>query len=96
MAASDTFGLLERYGRDVASALVISGEEPTSRPALDSHPQGRRSCRPGLIQAEAECLRLARAIGLTSIDPTLETTGEQDDNNHIYLIHWLHDALERH
>jgi serine/threonine-protein kinase HipA len=31
LAASDTYGLLERYGRDVAGALVIAVEEPTER-----------------------------------------------------------------
>lgn len=133
LAASDTFGLLERYGRDVAGALTIAEEEP-GEPApgvetydatsleqaiddLDEHPlgahddselslaglqdklllvdlgergwgrplHGRPSThilkvddprRPGLIDAEAECLRLARAIGLTTIDPELVTIGE--------------------
>lgn len=133
LAASDTFGMLERYGRDVAGALAIAPEEPAERDHgieeysetgleeaiddLDDHPlgahddselslaglqdklllvdlgergwgrplHGRPSThilkvddprRPGLIQAEAECLRLARALGLTSIDPQIETIGE--------------------
>lgn len=133
LAASDTFGLLERYGRDVAGALTIAERSPEERvPAverydeagleqaiddLDAHPlgvhddselslaglqdklllvdlgergwgrplHGRPSThilkvddprRPGLIEAEAECLRLARAIGLTTIDPELVTIGE--------------------
>ncbi|HEX6394556.1 MAG TPA: HipA domain-containing protein [Acidimicrobiales bacterium] len=32
---------------------------------------------PGLIEAEASCLRIARAIGLTTIDPELVTIGGQ-------------------
>jgi len=133
LAASDTFGLLERYGRDVAGALVIAESEVSERTpdveeyddasleqALDDladHPlgahddselslaglqdklllvdlgrrgwgrplHGRPSThilkvddprRPGLIEAEAECLRLAHAIGLTSIEPRLESIGE--------------------
>src|SRR5581483_9097662 len=32
---------------------------------------------PGLVDAEASCLRIARAIGLTTIDPELVTIGEQ-------------------
>lgn len=133
LATSDTYGLLERYGRDVAGALVIGAAEPggrdfgveeysaeTLREAiedLDDHPlgshgdselslaglqdklllvdlgeggwgrplHGRPSThilkvdddrRPGLIEAEAECLRLARAAGLTSVDVQLEAFGE--------------------
>lgn len=133
LATNDTFGLLERYGRDVAGALVISAEEPEERrfgveeyserslreaiEDLDDHPlgaqddselslaglqdklllvdlgkrgwgrplHGRPSThilklddrrRPGLVDAEAECLRLARAVRLTDVDIRLETFGE--------------------
>ena len=133
LATNDTFGLLKRYGRDVAGALVIGEEEPEERQFgveryskqslqeaiedLDDHPlgshddselslaglqdklllvelgkkswgrplHGRPSThilklddrrRPGLIDAEADCLRLARAIGLTDIEIQLDTFGE--------------------
>jgi len=133
LATNDTFGLLERYGRDVAGALLISAAEPAERrfgveeysehslreaiEDLDDHPlgahddselslaglqdklllvdlgkgewgrplHGRPSThilklddrrRPGLVDAEAECLRLARAVGLTDVDIRLETIGE--------------------
>jgi len=133
VAANDTYGLLERYGRDVAGALVIGAQPPEERrfgieeyseeslreavEDLDDHPlgahddselslagiqdklllvdlgdrgwgrplHGRPSThilklddrrRPGLIDAEAECLRLARALGLTEIDIRVETLGE--------------------
>lgn len=133
LATSDTFGLLERYGRDVAGALVISAEQPEERrfavetynedtlrediEDLDEHPLGSHDdselslaglqdklllvnlgekgwgrplhgrpsthilklddrLRPGLIEAEAQCLRLAQAVGLTNIDVRLETFGE--------------------
>lgn len=133
LATSDTYGLLERYGRDVAGALVIARDEPGERDFgvreysdeslqeaiedLDDHPlgshddselslaglqdklllvdlgkgrwgrplHGRPSThilklddrhRPGLVDAEAQCLRLARAAGLTDIDIRLESFGE--------------------
>ncbi len=133
LATSDTYGLLERYGRDVAGALIISEAEPTEREFgverysdeslrdaaedLGDHPlgshddselslaglqdklllvdlgkrgwgrpiHGRPSThilklddlrRPGLIDAEAECLRLAHAVGLTGIEIQLRTVGE--------------------
>lgn len=133
VAANDTYGMLERYGRDVAGALVIAAEEPEERrfgveeyserslreaiEDLDDHPLGSHDdselslagiqdklllvdlgdrgwgrplhgrpsthilklddrLRPGLIDAEAECLRLARALNLTEIDIQVETLGE--------------------
>lgn len=133
LATSDTFGLLERYGRDVAGALVICAEQPEERrfavekynedtlrediEDLDEHPLGSHDdselslaglqdklllvdlgekgwgqplhgrpsthilklddrLHPGLIEAEAQCLRLAQAVGLTNIDVQLETFGE--------------------
>lgn len=132
LATSDTFGLLARYGRDVAGALVISAEEPEERrfgaepytpeslleevEDLEDHPlgahddselslaglqdklllvrladgswgrplRGRPSTHilkvdnlryPGLIDAEAHCLLLARAAGLSDIEIELETIG---------------------
>lgn len=124
----DTFGLLERYGRDIAGALVIGREAPDESRfgleryneeslgeevgALDQNPLGVHDdselslaglqnklllvkvangwARPlhgrpsthilkaedrryeGLAQAEADCLVLARAVGLTTVDSTLE------------------------
>lgn len=133
LATSDTFGLLARFGRDVAGALVISGEEPEERrygvepytpesliaqvEDLEDHPlgayedselslpglqdklllvqlekggwgrplRGRPSTHilkvdnlryPGLIEAEAQCLLLARAIGLSDMEVDLEMIGE--------------------
>lgn len=133
LATNDTFGLLQRYGRDVAGALVISEGEPQPRrhgiepydaeslseavEDLDDHPlgshddselslpglqdklllvgladgrwgrplRGRPSThilklddriRPGLVDAEADCLRLAKAIGLTGLEIELTTIGE--------------------
>lgn len=133
LATRDTFGLLARYGRDVAGALVISDEEPEPRrfgvepytpgslleqvEDLEDHPlgahddselslaglqdklllvrledgswgrplRGRPSTHilkvdnpryPGLIEAEAQCLLLARAAGLSDIEIELETIGE--------------------
>jgi serine/threonine-protein kinase HipA len=133
LATNDTFGLLKRYGRDVAGALVIGREEPAARrfgveqyseqslreaiEDLDEHPLGAHDdselslaglqdklllvdlgekgwgrplhgrpsthilklddrLRPGLVDAEAECLKLARALGLTDVDIRLETLGE--------------------
>ena len=125
LAANDVFGLLGRYGRDVAGALVIGADEPEPRGGgvepyegdglaaavedLEEHPLGshddselslaglqdklllvrlpdggwgrpvggrpsthilkREDARfPGLIEAEAECLALARAVSLTTIE----------------------------
>ena len=133
LAANDVFGLLGRYGRDIAGALVIGTEEPEQRTGgvepyegdglaeavedLEEHPLGshddselslaglqdklllirlpdgswgrplggrpsthilkREDARfPGLIQAEAECLALARAMSLTTIEAeTVELGG---------------------
>jgi serine/threonine-protein kinase HipA len=130
LAATDTFGLLARYGRDVAGALVITGEGESPDPSefgvqfydadslaaavseLDEFPLGAhedselslagiqdklllvRSADgrwgrpiggvpsthilkrddprfPGLVEAEAHCLLLARTLGLTTIDVEL-------------------------
>ncbi len=133
LATRDTFGLLERYGRDVAGALVIGRDDPdegrfgvepyTSETLeaalddLDEHPlgagddselslaglqdklllvdlgdgrwgrplRGRPSThilkvddarRPGLIDAEVDCLELARAAGLTSVEARREEFGD--------------------
>lgn len=133
LAANDTFGLLNRYGRDVAGALVIGAEPAEDREGgveayegdglaeevedLEDHPLGayddselslaglqhklllvrlpkgrwgrptggrpsthilkREDPRiPGLIEAEAECLALARAISLTTLEvETVELAG---------------------
>jgi serine/threonine-protein kinase HipA len=133
LATSDTFGLLARYGRDVAGALVISDEDLEERrfgvarytpeslleevEDLEDHPlgahddselslaglqdklllvqledgswgrplRGRPSTHilkvdnlryPGLIEAEAHCLLLARAAGLSEIGIEIVTIGE--------------------
>lgn len=133
LAANDSFGLLARYGRDVAGALVVGEEEPEPRRygvdpyddeslaqaigELDDYPlgahddselslaglqdkllladlgdgrwgrplHGRPSTHilkvedrrfPNLNAAEAMCLELAKAAGLTSIESRLETIGE--------------------
>lgn len=133
LATKDTLGLLARYGRDVAGALVIGeGEPDPSRfgaepytpeslleqvEELEDHPlgvyddselslaglqdklllvrledggwgrplRGRPSTHilkvddlrhPGLIEAEAHCLLLARAAGLTDVEVELTTIGE--------------------
>jgi serine/threonine-protein kinase HipA len=133
LATNDTFGLLERYGRDVAGALVISAGDPDERrfgvepyttetleaaiEDLDDHPlgsgddselslaglqdklllvdlgkgrwgrpiHGRPSThilkvddprRTGLVDAEADCLQLSRAAGLTSIDIERKRLGD--------------------
>jgi len=135
VATNAVFELLTRYGRDVAGALVIAGEEPASASAgvepytrerlveaveaLDEHPlgvddeselslaglqdklllvrlddggwgrplHGRPSThilkrddplRPGLVRAEAECLALAHAVGVTRSAPQLERLGERE------------------
>lgn len=134
LATTDTFGLLARYGRDVAGALVITGEGEPPDPSefgvrlydsdslaeavadLDEFPLGAhddselslagiqdklllvrsadgRWGRPiggvpsthilkrddqrfaGLVEAEAHCLLLARALGLTTIDVELLELG---------------------
>jgi serine/threonine-protein kinase HipA len=128
-----TFELLDRYGRDVAGALVISAEEPEPRRfgvepyddqslaeaigELDEYPlgvhddselslaglqdklllveledgswgrplHGRPSTHilkiedrrfPGMAAAEAACLQLARELGLTTIECSLETIAD--------------------
>lgn len=130
LPVNDVFGLLARYGRDVAGALVIvpGGEEPNpgefgvepydaealaeAVAALDDFPLGAREDSelslagiqdklllvrlpdggwgrptggrpsthilkrddlryPGLVEAEAHCLLLAQALGLTRIDVEL-------------------------
>lgn len=133
LATSDTFGLLARYGRDIAGALVISEDDPDERrfgvepytpktletaiDDLDDHPlgsgddselslaglqdklllvdlgegkwgrplHGRPSThilklddarRPGLVDAEADCLELARAAGLTNVEIQRKRFGE--------------------
>jgi serine/threonine-protein kinase HipA len=133
LAANDVFGLLGRYGRDVAGALVIGSEETEPREGavepyegealgqavedLEEHPLGahadselslaglqdklllvrlpdggwgrplggrpsthilkREDARfPGLIKAEGECLAIARAISLTTVETeTVELGG---------------------
>jgi serine/threonine-protein kinase HipA len=133
VAVNETFGLLARYGRDVAGALVI-GEEPPDparfeaipytdeslAEAIDELPEhplgthddselslaglqdklllvelpnggwarpvhGRPSTHilkaddlrfPGLISAEAQCLTLARAVNLTTVDAQLVQIGD--------------------
>jgi serine/threonine-protein kinase HipA len=133
LATNDTFGLLARYGRDVAGALVIGEDDPDERrfgvepytpkalegaiDDLDDHPlgsgedselslaglqdklllvdlgegkwgrplRGRPSThilkvddrrREGLIDAEADCLVLAGAVGLTDIEIQRERFGD--------------------
>jgi serine/threonine-protein kinase HipA len=133
LAVNDVFGLLARYGRDVAGALVIGTEGPEPRGGgvelyegaalakavedLEEHPLGthedselslaglqdklllirlpgggwgrpvggrpsthilkREDSRfPGLIEGEAACLALARAISLTTVETeTVELGG---------------------
>jgi serine/threonine-protein kinase HipA len=133
LAANDVFGLLGRYGRDVAGALVIGTEEPELRVGgvepyegeglvravedLEEHPLGahgdselslaglqdklllvrlpdggwgrplggrpsthilkREDARfAGLIKAEGECLTIARAVSLTTVETeTVELGG---------------------
>lgn len=128
VATYDTFGLLARFGRDVAGAAVISASDPGERPGdvrpytgeeladevagLEDRPLaiyddsslslaglqnklllvatgdgwarpvgGRPSTHilkledrryPGLVTMEAACLRLARAVGLTTVDAVVE------------------------
>ncbi|MEO5838814.1 MAG: HipA domain-containing protein [Acidimicrobiales bacterium] len=129
----DTFGILDRFGRDVAGALIISSEDPFARmgetveyapgrlddevAALPERPlalyddselsiaglqnklllvdlgsgrwarpvHGTPSTHilkvedrryPGLVAAEAACLQIARALGLTTVDTTVETLAD--------------------
>jgi serine/threonine-protein kinase HipA len=132
VTTGDTFGLLSRYGRDVAGAAVIAAADPDERPGgvvaytpdglaaevagLEDRPLavyddselsiaglqnklllvadgdgwarpvgGRPSTHilkvedrrfPGLVTMEAACLRLARALGLTTVEVALETFAE--------------------
>ena len=134
VASYDTFGMLARFGRDVAGAAVIaenahSDRDPGVRPYTDvelddevagledrplalyddselsiaglqnklllvatpdgwARPVGgypsthilkvedRRY--PGLVTMEAACLRIARAVGLTSVEASVETIGGVD------------------
>lgn len=132
VTTGDIFGLLSRYGRDVAGAAVIAASDPGERPGgvvayttdglaeevagLEDHPLavyddselsiaglqnklllvadgdgwarpvgGRPSTHilkvedrrfPGLVAMEAACLRLARAVGLTTVEVGLETFAE--------------------
>lgn len=153
--AGDVFGLLERFGRDIAGALVISAEPAKPRQYavepyddeslaaevadLDTRPLAlhddselsiaglqnkmllvRRSdgtwgrpmhghpsthilkvdpaSKPGLVSAEGQCLDLARALDLTSIDTDVVRIGSQAclivsrfdrvlDGEHIKRIH---------
>lgn len=127
----DTFGLLDRYGRDIAGALVFSRDAPDESrfglepydalsladevAGLDENPLGVRDDSelslaglqnklvlvkrtdgwarplrghpsthilkvedrryPGLARAEADCLALARAAGLTSFDAESQVIG---------------------
>jgi serine/threonine-protein kinase HipA len=132
LAVNDTFGLLRRYGRDVAGALVIGTEPPGDSSEgvvpydseglakevedLEAHPLGayddselslaglqdklllvrlpdgrwgrptggrpsthilKREDRrfPGLVDAEAQCLALARAVSLTTVETELLDLG---------------------
>jgi serine/threonine-protein kinase HipA len=134
LKVSDTFGLLARYGRDIAGALIIGDDPPAPHrygvesysdtslgeevAELDVRPLAVRddselsiaglqnklllvrlhdgswgrpihgqpsthilkvdpAARPGLVEAEAHCLALAHAVGLTTIDPSLRTFGAQ-------------------
>lgn len=129
----DTFGLLARFGKDVAGAAVIARDDPGERPgdvvpytaadleeevvSLPDRPlglhddselsiaglqdklllvdlgegrwgrpvHGRPSTHilkvedrryPGMAEMEAACLPLARAVGLTTVDATVETIAE--------------------
>ncbi|MEZ5254204.1 MAG: HipA domain-containing protein [Microthrixaceae bacterium] len=134
VAASDTFGLLRRYGRDIAGAFEIVTVDPPPRDPdiaiygpgeldaailnLEDEPLGiaddselslaglqdkmtavrieDRWARPihgypsthilkvdsathrGIVAAEAACLRLALAVGLTTIDASVTVVGDRD------------------
>jgi serine/threonine-protein kinase HipA len=132
LASYDTFGLLERYGRDVAGAVIVAEQFPGPRPEgveayseetlaaevanLPERPlaihddselslagladelllvemapglwgrplHGRPSTHilkvedrryPGMAEMEVACLRLARAVGLTSVNATTRAIG---------------------
>lgn len=134
LPVNDTFGLLARYGRDVAGALVIADDQPEEQrfdvdpytddglaeavEGLDEHPlgvddeselslaglqdklllvrlddgrwarplHGRPSTHilkrddlryPGLVDAEAACLRLAAHLGLTTVETELVTLADR-------------------
>jgi serine/threonine-protein kinase HipA len=134
LPVNDTFGLLARYGRDVAGALVIAEDEPhadrwaveayddaglaAAVEGLDEQPlgaddeselslaglqdklllvrlddgrwgrplHGRPSTHilkrddlrhPGLVDAEAACLRLAAQLGLTDVETELVTLSDR-------------------
>lgn len=134
MRASDTFGLLARYGRDIAGALVVADDEASQRrprvePYTDAtfaeevaelevrplgvhddselsiaglqnklllvalpgggwgrpvhgHPsthilKADSATRPGLVEAELQCLGLARELGLTTVETELVQVGAQ-------------------
>lgn len=133
VAVNDIYALLQRFGRDVAGALVIATHEPEERPAsvipytveslqeevlelpdrpLAIHDDSELSIaglqdklllvdrgkqgwgrpvhgypsthilkvddrlRPGLVQAESECLDLARTVGLTTVSSQIETIAD--------------------
>lgn len=132
VSTGDTFGLLARYGRDVAGAAVIAAADPGDRLGevepyneaslseevanLDDHPlgvhddselsiaglqnklllvaDGGQWGRPvggrpsthilkvedrrfsGLVEMEAACLELARAVGLTTVEVSLHSFAE--------------------
>lgn len=135
VAVNETFGLLERYGRDVAGALVIGDDPPDhGQPSIvrydatslaeavdalhdrpfDLHDDSELSLaglqdklllvatadggwarpvhgfpsthilkaddlvRRGLVATEADCLTLARAVALTSVDATIARFGDRD------------------
>jgi serine/threonine-protein kinase HipA len=70
VATYDTFGLLDRYGRDVAGAVVISRDEPEAHPG-DVEPYSAESL-------EAEVVGLpGRPLGLYD-DSELSIAGLQD------------------
>ena len=136
VATNDTYGLLARYGRDVAGALTINDNDEPPDPTrwdvepytaeslaaeiagLDDHPLGVRADSelsiaglqdkillvdlgdgrwgrpihghpsthilkvddlryPGIVEAEAQCLRLAQRLGLSTLDPITMTFGGQ-------------------
>ena len=134
VSAADTFGLLIRYGRDVAGALVVTGaDEPMSNAAIDplSHgaledevaslpdqplgihddselsiagmqnklllvkledgwgrPLGGAASthilkldsqsHPGVVTAEVAAMKLAKAVGLTTVDIELSNISDID------------------
>ncbi len=134
LAASDTFGMLRRYGRDIAGAFEIVAPRPVPRePSIELYGPGEFEAevssldeaplaihddselsiaglqdklvvvatpegwaRPrngypsthivkldslrhrGLVRAEAACLRLAAAVGLTSLESSVIEVGGRD------------------